>query len=68
MRGQRRQTAPNGQSPAGLNQSLNQGMNQASQMGPVVMSMGGKSSGLSFDHVLHKLQVRTRLWISLGQV
>lgn len=32
-------------------------MNQMAQM-PVVMSVGGKAGGLSFDHVLHKLQVR----------
>jgi hypothetical protein len=31
--------------------------NQLSQMGPPVMSAGGKINGLNFDHVLHKLQV-----------
>lgn len=33
------------------------GVNPLSQMGPAVMSAGGKISGLSFDHVLQKLQV-----------
>nr|XP_019008276.1 uncharacterized protein I206_06831 [Kwoniella pini CBS 10737]OCF47057.1 hypothetical protein I206_06831 [Kwoniella pini CBS 10737] len=34
--------------------------NQLSQMGPSIMSSGGKSSGLSFDHVLTKLQNELR--------
>ncbi|WWD21686.1 hypothetical protein CI109_106172 [Kwoniella shandongensis] len=34
--------------------------NQLAQMGPAVMSGGGKSSGLSFDHVLTKLQAELR--------
>ncbi|OCF77160.1 hypothetical protein I204_02872 [Kwoniella mangroviensis CBS 8886] len=34
--------------------------NQLSQMGPAIMSSGGKSSGLSFDHVLTKLQNELR--------
>ncbi|WWC59685.1 uncharacterized protein I303_102247 [Kwoniella dejecticola CBS 10117] len=34
--------------------------NQLSQMGPSVMSAGGKSSGLTFDHVLTKLQNELR--------
>lgn len=32
--------------------------NGANGYGPTVMSAGGKASGLNFDHVLHKLQVR----------
>ncbi|WWC86694.1 uncharacterized protein L201_001571 [Kwoniella dendrophila CBS 6074] len=34
--------------------------NQLAQMGPSVMSSGGKSNGLSFDHVLTKLQNELR--------
>ncbi|KAK8847602.1 hypothetical protein IAR55_005461 [Kwoniella newhampshirensis] len=34
--------------------------NQLAQMGPAVMSGGGKGSGLSFDHVLTKLQAELR--------
>ncbi|WRT64575.1 uncharacterized protein IL334_001507 [Kwoniella shivajii] len=34
--------------------------NQLAQMGPSVMSSGGKSGGLSFDHVLTKLQNELR--------
>jgi hypothetical protein len=37
-------------------------MNQLAQMGPVVLSVGGKPGGLSFDHVLHKLQVCQEDW------
>ena len=33
------------------------GVNPLSQMGPPVMSAGGKMNGLSFEHVLQKLQV-----------
>lgn len=39
--------------------SMSQGsiVNPLSQMGPPVMSAGGKPSGLTFEHVLQKLQV-----------
>ena len=32
-------------------------MNQMAHMPPVVMSVGGKAGGLTFEHVLQKLQV-----------
>ena len=55
-RGMRRLTGPSGQGGSGQGQGQGQ-MNPLAQMGPVVMSVGGKAGGLSFDHVLHKLQV-----------
>jgi hypothetical protein len=33
------------------------GVNPLSQMGPAVLSAGGKMNGLSFEHVVQKLQV-----------
>jgi len=59
----RRPTGQNG--AAGQAQGQGQGhLNQLGQMGPLVMSVGGKAGGLSFDHVLHKLQVCSslRIW------
>lgn len=37
--------------------SQGSGVNPLSQMGPSIMSAGGKANGLSFEHVLQKLQV-----------
>lgn len=61
-RGMRRLTGPSGPGGAGQGQGQGQGMNQLAQMGPVVLSVGGKPGGLSFDHVLHKLQVCQEDW------
>ncbi len=52
----RRPTGLTGNAGAGQGQGQAQGMNQYAPSGPVVMSVGGKPGGLSFDHVLHKLQ------------
>lgn len=36
---------------------MHPGANPLSQMGPAMMSGGGKAGSLSFEHVLSKLQV-----------
>jgi hypothetical protein len=43
--------------PVSVPQAHAQAVNPLSQMGQPIMSAGGKASGLTFEHVLHKLQV-----------